>query len=659
MAYGFGGGFAEGLQGGMQTASTMEDSKAKRAMLQQEQSQRLIQDTVAQVDSNLESLAKTIGSIRQDGPEVEKIKSTYHQALTQAIDSLAQIPGGQKAASLLSQKVNTTIQGLKTMSQANKDDLMAKVEGAAGVVGELQNNAVQKNTQLAQANPAAQGTVNAGGFASERLPGADPQVTGAPSVPGGVAPNMPAPGGAAPGAGPAMPGAMAATGPGSMVQPPAGVPPQGDFGHRVRPTLFAGEDQYFRANPNVAGMAAEDGQIILNPYSPDGVNKDAVVKNEAFRLELRKRGISPNFEVTPEQAQAFAGTEYANDPQALKETIAARIYSGDQSAGATTPEQQAWVRNFGVPPQQAQPAMQNVAPPQPQFDEYGLPVESGGSGEGQMIQIGNNQLTPAQFQSVMKMAGFENEGGGADPEIYKTTINKLVDEQGGLESTIEGAKKMQKLAKDGIISGPGSDAKALVIWGKMASGSATQEERDLYNRTDQYKAAGIGLAAARLKAFGSGSAVSDRDVEYALLQVGGKTDLTPEAIAALTGGLIQESLRKMAGNNKTLKQVGGSAGMRVLPMPLSGDASGARPGFIPDGVFAEAKQYLLAKGGNITQEDINAAAEMVKSKMTAGQFEKVNEKFSGAEAGEQKGNAPSTETHKQVIHEGKKYWVPK
>lgn len=534
MAYGFGGGFAEGLQGGMQTASTMEDAKAKRAMLQQEQSQRLIQDTVAQVDSNLESLAKTIGSIRQDGPEVEKIKSTYHQALTQAIDSLAQIPGGQKAASLLSQKVNTTIQGLKTMSQANKDDLMAKVEGAAGVVGELQNNAVQKNTQLAQANPAAQGTVNAGGFASERLPGADPQVTGAPSVPGGVAPNMPAPGGAAPGAGPAMPGAMAATGPESMVQPPA-----------------------------------------------------------------------------------------------------------------------------GVPPQQAQPAMQNVAPPQPQFDEYGLPVESGGSGEGQMIQIGNNQLTPAQFQSVMKMAGFENEGGGADPEIYKTTINKLVDEQGGLESTIEGAKKMQKLAKDGIISGPGSDAKALVIWGKMASGSATQEERDLYNRTDQYKAAGIGLAAARLKAFGSGSAVSDRDVEYALLQVGGKTDLTPEAIAALTGGLIQESLRKMAGNNKTLKQVGGSAGMRVLPMPLSGDASGARPGFIPDGVFAEAKQYLLAKGGNITQEDINAAAEMVKSKMTAGQFEKVNEKFSGAEAGEQKGNAPSTETHKQVIHEGKKYWVPK
>jgi hypothetical protein len=114
------------------------------------------------------------------------------------------------------------------------------------------------------------------------------------------------------------------------------------FGYGVRDKLFPGEDSYFRSNPKVSGMAAETGDVILNPYAPADVNKDAVARNEAFRLLLRDKKLTPPFDVTDAQRAAFNGTAYANDDAALRSTIAARIYSGDPSAQAT-PEQKAWV----------------------------------------------------------------------------------------------------------------------------------------------------------------------------------------------------------------------------------------------------------------------------------------------------------------------------
>jgi hypothetical protein len=114
------------------------------------------------------------------------------------------------------------------------------------------------------------------------------------------------------------------------------------MGYKIREQLFPGEDTYFRANPSVSGMAAETGHVILNPYSSPDVNRSAVAKNEALRLHLRDRNITPDFGITDEQRKAFAGTSYGVDDNALKATIAARIYSGDPSANAT-PEQQEWL----------------------------------------------------------------------------------------------------------------------------------------------------------------------------------------------------------------------------------------------------------------------------------------------------------------------------
>jgi hypothetical protein len=114
------------------------------------------------------------------------------------------------------------------------------------------------------------------------------------------------------------------------------------FGYPVRQP-FAGEEQYFAANPTTAGMAADDDKIVLNPYSP--LPDDAlrhVAANEAARIFMRS-GHRPDFDVTTEQRAAFSGTPYGADEQALRETLAARLFSGDPSAGAATPEQAEFV----------------------------------------------------------------------------------------------------------------------------------------------------------------------------------------------------------------------------------------------------------------------------------------------------------------------------
>tara|TARA_R110001592_G_scaffold45218_2_gene144690 strand:+ start:354 stop:770 length:417 start_codon:yes stop_codon:yes gene_type:complete len=108
------------------------------------------------------------------------------------------------------------------------------------------------------------------------------------------------------------------------------------FGFPIREKLYHGEDKFFMERPEVAGMAAEDNTIILNPYSSLSKKQlGAVAENEALRLKMRQDKFVPEFEVTPDQVKFFEGTEYEDDPTAMKQTILARVYSGDSSAKAT------------------------------------------------------------------------------------------------------------------------------------------------------------------------------------------------------------------------------------------------------------------------------------------------------------------------------------
>jgi len=106
---------------------------------------------------------------------------------------------------------------------------------------------------------------------------------------------------------------------------------------------YPGELDYFKKNPHVSGMATEDDRVILNPFSDlSPQERDAVVKNEQFRIKMRRGGARPDFALTPQQREKFRG--YGSE-QDIRETIAARIYSGDPSTGDPTPAQIAWVKN--------------------------------------------------------------------------------------------------------------------------------------------------------------------------------------------------------------------------------------------------------------------------------------------------------------------------
>jgi hypothetical protein len=115
------------------------------------------------------------------------------------------------------------------------------------------------------------------------------------------------------------------------------------FGVERRPYLYDGEMSYFRANPHVAGMAADDDRVVLNPFSKNTQQgQDAVALNEAARVYMRRNALAPNFSVTPQQSQQFLGTAYQNDPENMRRTLAARLMSGDPSAKDATQQHHVW-----------------------------------------------------------------------------------------------------------------------------------------------------------------------------------------------------------------------------------------------------------------------------------------------------------------------------
>jgi hypothetical protein len=105
------------------------------------------------------------------------------------------------------------------------------------------------------------------------------------------------------------------------------------------------ENDFFKRCPHITGMAAEDGMVVLNPYSQlTDKQKDAVALNEAARVFMnRDPTLQPQFALTPEQERAFA--DYGG-PAEIRGTIAARLLSGDPSALSPTQEQAAFVHKL-------------------------------------------------------------------------------------------------------------------------------------------------------------------------------------------------------------------------------------------------------------------------------------------------------------------------
>jgi hypothetical protein len=109
--------------------------------------------------------------------------------------------------------------------------------------------------------------------------------------------------------------------------------------------LYPSEDEFLKENTHVGGMAAEDDHVIINPYSPlPKEMKDLVRINETARLAMRNGYPRPTFDLTPKQKEFYStiqnGKPYSEDLQDIKETIAARIMTGDDSAQDYTKEQE-------------------------------------------------------------------------------------------------------------------------------------------------------------------------------------------------------------------------------------------------------------------------------------------------------------------------------
>jgi len=127
---------------------------------------------------------------------------------------------------------------------------------------------------------------------------------------------------------------------------------------------YASEMEFFYKNPGTAGMATEDDRVIVNPYSNlSEIERNALILNETSRVFMHNMPSNerPSFLITPEQGNAFKN--YGSE-QNIRETIAARILSGDPSAGAATQEQMAFASSLAEKMKTAKPKQYGVRPPE-------------------------------------------------------------------------------------------------------------------------------------------------------------------------------------------------------------------------------------------------------------------------------------------------------
>ena len=109
-----------------------------------------------------------------------------------------------------------------------------------------------------------------------------------------------------------------------------------------------GEMLFFSTNPTVAGYAADDGKVVLNPskrISDD--EKRAVFMNELVRIKIRKKRIpEPDFDLSDEQSSTLNGLPFYSDASEgdRRATIAGRLFSGDPSGGKASPQQKKYIK---------------------------------------------------------------------------------------------------------------------------------------------------------------------------------------------------------------------------------------------------------------------------------------------------------------------------
>jgi hypothetical protein len=123
--------------------------------------------------------------------------------------------------------------------------------------------------------------------------------------------------------------------------------PKSVYGYDLRDPVPT-EHTFFEKNKHVGGYVADDGKIVINPYSSlKPHEKVAVARLEATRAYMNENNIVPDFDITPEQSSFFKKIDPDNygkegNEKYLKQSIVSRITVGDPTAGNFTPEQKAF-----------------------------------------------------------------------------------------------------------------------------------------------------------------------------------------------------------------------------------------------------------------------------------------------------------------------------
>lgn len=109
---------------------------------------------------------------------------------------------------------------------------------------------------------------------------------------------------------------------------------------------FSGETNFFLKS-GVPAYAAPDNKVVFSPMLTDPNAQRALAMNEAARVWMRQNNLKPDFNLTPQQDSFLNSNSYAQaTPEERRATIAARLLSGDPSAGTPNAEQEAFVKRL-------------------------------------------------------------------------------------------------------------------------------------------------------------------------------------------------------------------------------------------------------------------------------------------------------------------------
>ena len=181
---------------------------------------------------------------------------------------------------------------------------------------------------------------------------------------------------------------------------------------------------------------------------------------------------------------------------------------------------------------------------------------------GQWKQIGGGGTT---VNVPVSVSGANEKG----LEVFaKEAVTQLNEQRQGVrdaEGTMLFLGRAKDLVRQGVISGTAADmrlsfARGLETLG-FGDGSAA--------RTQEYIAATAKLVGDVIKLFGSGTGLSDRDLEFAKIMAGGEVSLTPKAMLRIIDLNARAQARKFEVYNETISAIPDDfASLRGLYRPV-------------------------------------------------------------------------------------------